>query len=210
MGMFDYINCERKLPLSKEVKKAFKDRDWSEEGFQTKSLDNTLQHYCITKRGLLTILKIEGETVRTITEEEEKKIRKQKRFCWPYRFVETSRAYEKYDYTGVINFYYYSEDEEGNTWDLEFKATFIKGKLTDLVLDSAKIITTAEENAANEKAWKDRQQAYENHPWTKTKKILNKITFNYWATFWRNLARIFSNWTQYLSSAQMWIMRNMY
>lgn len=210
MGMFDYINCERKLPLTKEAKKAFKDKDWTQESFQTKSLDNTMTQYCITKRGLLTVLKVEGEHVRTMTEEEEKKIRKQKKFCWPYKFVETSRTYEKYDYTGDIEFYYYSEDEEGNTWDLVFKAIFVNGKLTNLVLDSAKIITTAEENATYEKAWQDKMEAYEKHPWTKIKKVLNKITFDYWATFWKNLAGILNKWSQYLGNAQMWIIRNMY
>ena len=99
---------------------------------------------------------------------------------------------------------------DDNTWDLEFTAIFVKGKITDLVLDSAKIITTAEENAANEKAWQDKANAHEKHPWTRTKKVLNKITFNYWSTFWQNLSRIFNKWSQYFSKAQMWIIRNMY
>jgi hypothetical protein len=210
MGMFDYINCERRLPLNKEAKKAFKGKDWSEENFQTKSLSNTMEHYCITKRGLLTILKIDGEHVRTMTEEEEKKARKQKRFCWPYKFVETSRIYEKHDYTGVIDFYYYSDDEEGNTWDLEFKATFIKGKLTDLVLDSGKIITTAEENEANEKRWQNKLDAYEAHPWTKTKKVLNKITFGYWTKFWSNYVSRSLYWVaQKTQKLQLWVIRNL-
>jgi hypothetical protein len=209
MGMFDYIQCERKLPLTKEAKKAFPDVNWSEESFQTKDLDCTLQTYCITKRGHLAVLKIEGEHVRTMSEKEEEKVRKQKKFCWPYKFVESSRKYEKYDYTGSVNFYYYNEDKDNNTWDLEFTAIFVKGKLTELVLDSAKIVTTAEENNANEKAWKEKMEAHEKHPWTKTKRILNKVTFNYWDTFWKNIARIFSKWSQSLSSAQMWILRNM-
>jgi hypothetical protein len=209
MGMFDYIHCEKKLPLTKEVKKAFPDTDWSKEAFQTKSLHNTMETYCITKSGRLTVLQIEGEHVRTMTEEEEKKAKKQGKFCWPYQFNETSRKYEKFDHTGSINFYYYHEDKEDNTWDLVFTAIFIKGKITDLVLDSAKIISTAEVNAANEKAWKDKLEAHEKHPWTKTKKVLNKVTFYYWDTFWRNLARIFCKWSSYLSKAQLWILRNM-
>ena len=210
MGLFDYINCEKRLPLTPEIRKAFPDTDWSKESFQTKSLHNTMETYCITKSGRLTVLKIEGEHVRVISEEEENKMRKQKRFCWPYDFSETSRSYEKYDYTGSVNFYYYEEDKDDNTWDLEFTAIFVKGKITDLVLDSAKIITTAEENAVNEKAWQDKANAHEKHPWTRTKKVLNKITFNYWSTFWQNLSRIFNKWSQYLSKAQMWIIRNMY
>ena len=210
MGLFDYINCEKRLPLTPEIRKAFPDLNWTKESFQTKSLDNTLSHYCITKTGFLTILKIEGKQVRTMTKKEEEKIRNQKRFCWPYKFVESGRTYEKQNYTGLVNFYYYQDDAEGNTWDIELTGTFIKGKLKTLVLDSGKIITTAEQNNADEKAWKDTMEAYEKHPWTKTKKVLNKYTFGYWGTFWKNLARIFYKWSQYLSKAQMWIIRNMY
>jgi hypothetical protein len=209
MGMFDYIYCEKKLPLTKEVKKAFPDTDWSKESFQTKDLNNTMTTYAINKRGILTVLNIEGEYVRTMTEEEEKKLRKQKKLCWPYKFVESGRKYEKYDFTGAVNFYYYHEDKDNNTWDLEFVATFVKGKVTNLVLDSAKIIHTAEENAASEKAWEDKMKAHERHSWTKTKKILNKITFNYWDTFWRNIARIFSLWSRYLTKVQFWILKTM-
>jgi len=210
MGMFDTIYCEKKLPLTKEVKKAFPDINWSEADFQTKDLDNTMTTYSIKKKGTLNILKVEGETVRVISEEEEKKIRKQKKFCWPYEFVEKSRTYEKYDYTGTVNFYYYREDNDNNTWDLEFTATFIKGKLTDLVLDSAEIIHTAEENAANEKTWKDRLEAHEKHPWTKIKKFLNSVTFGYWSIFWGNKVSRFLYWiSQNIQKFQLWIGRNL-
>lgn len=210
MGMFDTIYCERKLPLTKEVKKAFPDTDWSEADFQTKDLDNTMATYSIKRNGTLNFLRIEGETVRVISEKEEKKIRKQKKFCWPYEFVEKSRKYEKYVYTGLVNFYYYKEDKDDNTWDIEFTATFVKGKLTDLVLDSAEIIHTAEENAAGEKAWKDSLEAHERHPWTKTKKILNKITFGYWSRFWGNYVSRALYWIgQKLQKLQFWIVRNL-
>ena len=210
MGMFDTIYCVKKLPLTKEIKKAFPDTDWSKADFQTKDLDNTLATYSITKNGTLSFLRIEGESVRVISEEEEKKIRKQRKFCWPYEFVEKSRKYEKYNHTGTVNFYYYREDKDDNTWDLEFTATFVKGKLTSLVLDSAEIIHTAEENAASEKAWKDRLEAHEKHPWTKTKKVLNKITLGYWSTFWGNKASRALYWTgQKLLKLQLWIVRNL-
>jgi hypothetical protein len=208
--MFDTIYCEKKLPLTKEIKKAFPDTNWSEADFQTKDLDNTLTTYSITKSGNLSVLNVEGETVRVISEKEEKKIRKQKKFCWPYEFVEKSRKYEKYDYTGTVNFYYYREDKDSNTWDLEFTATFVKGKLTDLVLDSAKIIHTAEENAAGEKAWKDRLEAHEKHPWTITKRFLNSITFGYWSIFWGNKVSRALYWvSQKFLKLQIWIVRNL-
>jgi hypothetical protein len=210
MGMFDYINCERKLPLTKEIKKSFPNIDWAKAGFQTKDLENAMFTYCITKSGNLSMLKIEGEHVRTLTEEEENKKRKEGKFCWPYKFVEKSRKYEKTDHTGVVNFYYYGEDSQGNTWDLEFKATFVKGKIKDLVLNSGEIIRTAEESQADELRWREKHNAYLNHPWTKTKKILNKITFNYWATFWKNLSNIIGKTSTELSNLRFWIIRNMY
>jgi hypothetical protein len=209
MGLFDTIFCEKKLPLTKEVKLAFPETDWSKVDFQTKDLDNTMTTYSITKNGTLSILKVEGESVRVISEEEEKKIRKQKKFCWPYEFVEKSRKYEKYVYTGLVNFYYYREDKDDNTWDVEFTATFVNGKLQKLVLDSAKIIRTAEENAADEKHWKDKQEAYEKHPWTRTKKILNKVTFRYWTTLWNNVSKILYSLQQKIQKLQMWIIRNL-
>lgn len=209
MGMFDTLYCEKKLPLTKEVKDAFSETNWSEVDFQTKDLDNTMTAYSIKKNGTLNVLKVEGESVRVISEEEEKKIRKQNRFCWPYEFVEKSRKYEKYVYTGLVNFYYYKEDKDDNTWDIEFTATFVDGKLQKLVLDSAKIIRTAEENAADEKAWKETLEAHDRHPWTKTKKVLNKITFNYWSTLWNNVSKILYSLQQKIQKLQMWIVRNL-
>jgi len=210
MGMFDYVFCERKLPLTKQIKKAFPNKDWTKADFQSKSLDNTMSAYYIKKNGYLYTEKVEGEHVRTMTEAEEKKIKKQGKFCWPYEFVESSRTSVKEEITDTINFYDYSEDDEGNTWDIEFDAVFVKGKLKSLELVKAEIITTAEVNAANEKAWQDRLKAHENHPWTKTKKILNKITFRYWSTVWQNISKILGTWSKTLSSAQMWVLRNMY
>lgn len=208
--MFDYVFCERKLPLTKQIKKAFPNKDWTKADFQSKSLDNTMSAYYIKKNGYLYTEKVEGEHVRTMTEAEEKKIKKQGKFCWPYEFVESSRTSVKEEITDTINFYDYSEDDEGNTWDIEFDAVFVKGKLKSLELVKAEIITTAEVNAANEKAWQDRLKAHENHPWTKTKKILNKITFRYWSTVWQNISKILGTWSKTLSSAQMWVLRNMY
>jgi hypothetical protein len=210
MGLFDTIIVKRKLPLTKEIKKAFPNKDWTKEDFQTKSLDNTMTSYYIKKNGFLYTEKVEGEQVRTMTEAEEKKIRKQGRFCWPYKFVEHSRESVKEIITDTINFYSYENDEEGNTWDIEFDAEIIKGKLKSLKLVKAEIVHTAEENAANEKAWQDRLKAYENHPWTKTKKILNKITFNYWSKFWGNRVSRALYWiAQKIQKLQLWVIRNL-
>lgn len=210
MGLFDTIYIERKLPLTKELKKAFPDKDWTKQDFQTKSLDNTMDSYHIKKNGYLYTEKVEGEHVRTISEKEEKKLKKQGKFCWPYKFVEKSRTSIKEEVTATINFYDYSDDEEGNTWNIEFDAEFVKGKLFSLKLSKAEIITTAEENAANEKVWQDKLKAHENHPWTKIKKILNKITFGYWTKFWGNkVSRVLYWIAQKTQKLQMWVIRNL-
>ena len=133
MGMFDEIVCKRKLPLTKEIKKAFPDTVWSEEKFQTKDLDNTMTTYLIKGTSLYWD-HTEGEYVRTISEEEEAKTRKQKKFCWPYKFVESGRKTEKTNHHGTINFYLYERDKDGNTWDIEFDAIFNSGKLKSLSL----------------------------------------------------------------------------
>ena len=207
--MFDTIKSERKLPLTKEVKKAFPNRDWSEVDFQTKDLDCTMSYYVIKKNGYLYAEKVEGEYIRTMTEEEEQKVRKERRFVWPYKFEESSRSFEKQEITQTINFYSYEHDEDNNTWDIEWDAEFVKGKLREIKLVKGEISVTAEENDASEKRWKDQQDAYEAHPWTKTKKILNKITFRYWSTFWNNVSKILYYSQQKLQKLQMWIIRNL-
>jgi hypothetical protein len=209
MGMFDNIFCERKLPLTKEIKKAFPNKDWTKADFQTKDLDNTMTSYYIKKNGYLYTEKVEGEYVRTMTEEEEKKERKQSRFCWPYKFVESSRASVKEEITTTINFYEYSDDEAGNTWDIEFDAVFVKGKLKSLELVKGEIISTAEENKARDVKWQEHWTAIEYHPWTKTKKFLNKITFNRWTRFWSKVSKLLYAFQQKISALQIWVIKTL-
>lgn len=209
MGMFDNIFCERKLPLTKEIKKAFPNKAWSKADFQTKDLDNTMTAYYIKKNGYLYTEKVEGEHVRTMTEAEEKKLKKQGKFCWPYKFVESSRTPIKEEITATVNFYDYSDDEQGNTWDIEFDAEFLKGRLISLKLVKGEIVSTAEENAAREKDWADSWNARERHPWNKTKKILNKITFRRWTRFWSYVSR-FLYWVQLkVSALQLWVIKTL-
>lgn len=207
--MFDSLIVKRKLPLSKELKKAFPDTDWSLEDFQTKDLDNTMTTYTIKGTGLYWD-KVDGEMVRTMTEAEEKKARKKKRWVWPYEFKETSRKTVKVPFHGTINFYHYKDDKEGNTWDIEFDAVFNAGKLVDIKLVKGEISSTAFENEAREKEWKDRMYAYESHPWTKTKKILNKITFGYWTQFWSRVVSRSLYWVaQKTQKLQLWVIRTL-
>ena len=208
MGMFDVIVVKRKLPLTKEIKKAFPDTDWSKEEFQTKDLHNTLSAYTI-KGTSLYYDKVDGEYVRVKSETEENKLRKQKRFCWPYKFVESSRKTVKEPFHGTINFYHYKDDKDNNTWNIEFDVTFTAGKLQSIKLVKAEITSTAEENAAREKEWQEKTLAYENHPWTKTMRFLNKITFKQWSKFWLKISRGLYWVQQKTSSIQLWIIRNL-
>lgn len=208
MGLFDTIIVKRKLPLSKEIKKAFPDTDWSDEDFQTKSLDSTMTTYTIKGNGLYYD-QVEGEYVRTMTEEEEKKERKKHKWVWPHEFVESSRKTVKEPFHGTINFYHYKEDKNNNTWDVEWDAVFNTGKLVNIKLVKSEIIRTAEQNNADEKAWKDRLDAHDKHPWTRTKKFLNKITFGYWTTLWNNVSKILYSLQQKIQKLQMWVVRNL-
>ena len=76
MGMFDNLHCDVPLPLTKEVKAAFKNNLSTIRTFQTKDLDCTMSTYKIGKTGQLFFEKVEGEHVRIMTEAEEKKARK--------------------------------------------------------------------------------------------------------------------------------------
>ena len=148
--------------------------------------------------------------VRTMTEVEEKKARKKKRWVWPYEFVESSRKTKKVDHHGVVNFYQYKNDKDNNTWDIEFDALFDNGKLKSIKLTKAEITSTAEENAAREKEWQDRVDAYEKHPWTKTKKVLNKVTFGYWSKFWGTcVSRLLHQVAQRTQKLQLWVVRTL-
>jgi hypothetical protein len=207
--MFDTVYCERKLPLTKEIKKAFPNKDWTKQDFQTKDLDNTMACYHIKKNGYLYTEKVEGEYVRTMTEEEENKIRKQGKFCWPHKFVEHSRTSVKEEITATINFYDYGEDEEGNTWDIEFDAEFVRGKLVSLELVKGEIVSTAEENEAREIKWQEHWATIESHPWNKTKKFLNKITSNGWTRFWSKVSKLLYAFQQKISALQLWIIKTL-
>lgn len=206
--MFDTILIKRKLPLNKELKKAFPDTDWSKEGFQTKDLENTMTTYTIKSNGI-SWDKVDGEMVRTMTEQEEKKARKKNKWVWPYEFVESSRKTVKVSHHGTINFYHYKDDNDGNTWDIEFNAIFNAGKLVDIKLVKGEISSTAEQNAEREKQWKDQLAKHEAHPWTRTKKALNKITFGYWTYFWSKIVSRSLYWVaQKVQKLQLWVIRN--
>lgn len=116
MGMFDDIHIDiNLLPLSEQEMELFTD----EIKFQTKSLDNALSDYYITKEGLFEELyDLEREVGST----------------WNYRGkvfevnIRTNKRLIKIEHHGFVQFYH----QVGEEW-FEFKAKFTDGKLVSIV-----------------------------------------------------------------------------
>ena len=141
--MFDTIYVKKKLPLTKELKAL--NINWEELDFQTKDLENLLDHYEITKSGKLKHLWQKREWKDDDSA-----------FLKGY-FEVVEEEWRDVDFHGTINFYtshcdndkhnwdWISDDPEQMTWDdieliqgydwwFEFEAYFTKGKLDDIKL----------------------------------------------------------------------------
>ena len=174
--MFDTIYVKKKLPLTKELKAL--DVNWEELDFQTKDLENALDHYEITKAGKL----------RHLWQEREWKDDDSAFFKGYFDVVK--EEWRDVDFHGTINFYtthtdndkynwdFMDDDPEQMTWDdieliqgydwwFEFEAYFTKGKLDDI-----KVIKVTKDpisdRIANNKIWAEKR-ALEN------KKLLRRI-----------------------------------
>lgn len=210
MGMFDHIKCELPLTLKRETKKVFP-KDWqAEHVFQTKDLANILCLYKITKTGQLFYEKVDRELVRTMTEAEERKLRKKKRWVWPYKENILSRKWVKEQYTGTVDFYTNVLDINGNEWWVEFRATFIKGKLVGkLQTIEEKIQITKEQIMHQELQFKQKIEEYENRLWTKVKRLLEKYSFGYWYRGVRAAAKCVGVASNFLASVRLWMLRTL-
>jgi hypothetical protein len=165
MGMFDSLTVKKKLPLTKELKAL--NVDWENEVFQTKDLENALDHYEITKAGKLRHLWQEREW----KEDDDA-------FLKGY-FDVVKEEWRDVKHHGTINFYtsytdnndyhwdYINDDPEQITWDdieliqghdwwFEFEAYFTKGKL-----DEIKLIKVSKdpisERIKNNKLWSEKR-----------------------------------------------------
>ena len=209
MGMFDTLIINKELPLTQKQKKIFSHIDWEKQSFQTKSLENALSTYTLKKNGKLYTDLIEGEHVRTMTEEEEKKERKKNRWVWPYEFVEKSRKEVVVKYTGDLDFYDMVTDIHENEWWFEFQAKIVdgvlKGKIKTIKLE---INRTKKEIDNDEKEWKDRTFAYNQKLSVKFRKFMNTITFSYWSGFWDFTSKIIRKSAEKLNNFSFWIIRN--
>lgn len=189
--MFDSITCELPLPLNKKEQKTFSNIDWKDRVFQTKDTDCTLSTYVIRKNGKLYGLFVEGEHVRVIPEKEEKKIKKQGKFCWPYEFKEKSRKYKFEKFTGDLYFYDPVTDSEGNEWWVEFVGKFVDGVLQGKL---KKVEVRFSESAKDLKKKDDELEAMfekdRNKFHNRFRAFMNRITFNNWRYTWFNIGKV--------------------
>jgi hypothetical protein len=189
MGMFDNITCEMPLPLNKKEQAKFSNIKWKDIYFQTKNTDCTMSTYAI-KKGKLYGLHIKGENVRIISEEEEKKIKKQGRFCWPYEFKEKSRKYKLEKFTGDIYFYDSIFDEVGNEYWAEFVGKFVNGVLQGkLKKVEIRLSQTAQDIKKNNDEWEARIETEKKKFYNKFRSFMNKITFNNWRYIWWGIGK---------------------
>ena len=207
--MFDNIKCELPLPLNKKEQKLFSNVDWDDRGFQSKDLECTLSTYAIRKNGKLYGLFIDGKNVRVISEKEEKKIKKQGKFCWPYEFKEKSRKYKFEKFTGDLYFYDSIYDEEGNEYWAEFSAKFLSGVLQGkLKKVEIRLSQTAQEIKKNDEYWQKKLAEEEAKFNTKVRRFLRKYTGNYWQFFWYSFGKLFRKISNKIQNIDIWINRN--
>ena len=121
MGMFDYVICERALPIPQVVLDDCPDEKWDETQFQTKSLDSMLEDYEISEDGTLYV------------HDYELRVHDQEQGPFGPKTERIDKGILEQDFTGEIEFYGDFVGKENDHW-LEFKALFWKGQLKELDL----------------------------------------------------------------------------
>lgn len=204
MGLFSTLVVQAKLPLNKEIRTAFPDRNWKEVVFQTKDLDCALDHYKISRSGVLYKEKIEGEW---ITPE------RLKGDSWlaslPYIEEKSYKWVKaKNDRTATIEFYDYDLDREGNRWDIVFFVTFIDGKInTPITLSKAEVVQTAKEIKDQEKDRENKRVIESSKLHNRVRVFMNNITCSHWKSFWKFTSMQLSKASKFLSFVQIFILR---
>ena len=133
MGMFDTIEVHRKLPLavvdgidSSDVKDLKRLVKWKGIEFQTKSLDDCLEHYKLSVNGKLY--------VRRAKYKEARKKRPTKGFDLPMLEVDGEPWFELAPKVPTSLVFYSSVILEPFSYWLEFEAIFLRGKLHEIQL----------------------------------------------------------------------------
>ena len=117
MGLFDNLSCEYLVEGKNRI-----DKD-----FQTKSLNNSLDHYRIDKNGDLFVFRFDTETLPPIKNSKKKGFEKTLEKLHNYKRI--NERWEKYFFHGTIHFYYYSFN--GNT-NVDYIAIYNEGKLSNI------------------------------------------------------------------------------
>lgn len=205
--MFDTILVKQSLPLTKKDLEIFSNINWEEQDFQTKCTDCTLSTYTIKNNALYADI-VTGKHVRTMTKEEEKKIRKKGKFCWPYKFVEKSRKSVLQKFNGEIIFYTSLNDKDGNEWWVDFSAFFKNGKLQGKIKKlQLKLSFTSKQLKRKEKEFEAMIEAENKKFYNRFRNFMNKITFNYWRYFWWNIGKGIRKFYNVISKADLVINR---
>jgi len=133
MGMFDTIEVHRKLPLAvvegvdaSDVKYLKKSVKWKNIEFQTKSLDDCLEHYKLSVNGKLY--------VRRAKYKEARKKRSTKGFDLPMLEVDGKPWFELAPKVPTSLVFYSSVTLEPFSYWVEFEAIFLRGKLHEIKL----------------------------------------------------------------------------
>tara|TARA_Y100001951_G_scaffold39783_1_gene31442 strand:- start:3000 stop:3530 length:531 start_codon:yes stop_codon:yes gene_type:complete len=133
MGMFDTIEVHRKLPLAvvegvdasdvKDLKRLVK---WKKVEFQTKSLDDCLDHYKLSVNGKLY--------VRRAKYKEVKRKRSARGFDLPMLKIDGEPWFEPAPKVPTSLVFYSSVTLEPFSYWVEFEAIFLQGKLHEIKL----------------------------------------------------------------------------
>jgi|TARA_B110001454_G_C12605210_1_gene386271 hypothetical protein len=131
MGMFDTIEVHRKLPLavvdgidSSDVKDLKRLVKWKKVEFQTKSLDDCLEHYKLSVNGKLYVRRAKYKEVR----------RKRVGFDLPMLEIDGEPWFEPAPKVPTSLVFYSSVTLEPFSYWVEFEAIFLQGKLHEIKL----------------------------------------------------------------------------
>ena len=176
MGMFDTIEVHRKLPLAvvegvdasdvKDLKKLIK---WKDIEFQTKSLDDCLEHYKLSVNGKLY--------VRRAKYKEARKKRRAKVFDLPMLEVDGEPWFEPAPKVPTSLIFYSSVTLEPFSYWVEFEAIFLQGKLHEiklLALEKTPSDFDASENIFQKECEKANQDFFVRKWWGLIKKFFNR------------------------------------
>jgi hypothetical protein len=206
MGMFDNLVCKIPLPLPEDAVNLSK--DWKEETFQTKDLDNSLSLYHITEDGSLVEEVVEREYI-PYSEEELAELKKDKNknkrlFLFTHKDVIIKNKYTKpVAHHGVINFYHVLPFSEEQDYWLGFNAYFIYGKLDKIELTESE---KHKSSRLHNMEWDRKRELEEKLLWNRAKTFLNRFG---WRRFWVCVARTLSKVAESLNKLQYAIYRNL-